>query len=128
MYPFGYGLSYTDFAYSQLHITQAKDEKGERIEIRFDIKNTGSYEGEEIAQLYIWDRICSVTRPVKELKRFKKVGLKPGESKTVIFKLSASDLKFYNRKMEYVVEPGEFKIMIGASSEDIRLRGKIVIH
>jgi len=127
LYPFGYGLSYTTFDYSNLSIKKNRLIDGESTTVRFTLENTGRREGEEIVQLYIRDRISSVTRPVKELKGFKKVSLKFGETKTVEFQLSTDDLKFYNHKMEYVVEPGEFDIMVGASSEDIKLKGVVIV-
>ncbi|HIJ70783.1 MAG TPA: beta-glucosidase [Planctomycetes bacterium] len=127
LYSFGYGLSYTSFEYSNLSMSKRRLKTGEGITVSFNLRNTGKYEGREIVQLYIRDRISSVTRPIKELKGFQKVGLKPGESKMVTFKLSTDDLKFYNQKMEYVVEPGELDVMIGASSADIRLKGSITI-
>ena len=116
-----------DFLYSNLIIKQNKVKEGEHIELSFVLKNTGKVEGQEIVQLYIRDMVSSVTLPIKELKGFQKVGLKPGESKNITFKLSTNDLKFYNQKMEYVVEPGEFKIMIGASSDDIRIEGMVSV-
>jgi beta-glucosidase len=127
LYPFGYGLSYTEFQYSNLSFSNKELNINDEIEISFNLKNTGKYEGEEVVQLYVRDIISSVTRPLKELKGFKKVNLKPGETKTVELKLSTNDLKFYNQQMIYVVEPGEFEIMIGASSSDIKLKGKITV-
>jgi beta-glucosidase len=127
LYPFGYGLSYTQFEYSQFSLSHDVLKTGESVEISFEIMNTGEYEGEEIAQLYIRDLICSVTRPVKELKGFKKVNIDPGERKTLVLPLSTDDLRFYDQDMEYIVEPGEFEIMIGSSAEDIRLRGVITV-
>jgi beta-glucosidase len=127
LYPFGYGLSYTKFEYSNLSMDQREPKKGESIAISFNVKNTGRYTGEEIAQLYIRDRISSVTRPIKELKGFKKVSLEPGETKTVEFQLSSDALKFYNRQMEYVIEPGEFEIIVGVSSDDIKLKGVVTV-
>jgi beta-glucosidase len=125
LYPFGYGLSYTQFEYSQLLMSADELMIGESVTISFDLTNAGKYEGEEIVQLYIRDPVCSVTRPVKELRGFQKVHLNPGEIQAVIFQLSTDELRFYNQNMEYVVEPGEFEIMIGSSSEDIELRGAI---
>lgn len=127
LYPFGYGLSYTEFDYSNLSLNSNELRENEKLEIQFQLKNKGSLEGEEIVQLYVRDLISSVTRPVKELKGFKKISLKPGETKTVKLDLSIEDLKFYNRDMEYVLEPGEFELMIGASSEDIRLKGGFAV-
>jgi len=125
LYPFGYGLSYTEFEYSNLSINKYEIKVDEYVIVSFDLKNTGKFEGEEIVQLYIRDIISSVTRPIKELKGFKKVNLMPGELKNVKLRLSADALKFYNQNMEYVVEPGGFEIMIGASSNDIKLKKTI---
>jgi beta-glucosidase len=125
LYPFGYGLSFTEFEYSNLSIDKYEIKVDEYITVSFDLKNTGKFEGEEIVQLYIRDIISSVTRPIKELKGFKKVNLTPGELKNVKLRLSADALKFYNQNMEYVIEPGEFEIMIGASSNDIKLKRTI---
>jgi beta-glucosidase len=127
LYPFGYGLSYTQFEYTQFSLSHDELKTGESVEIVFEITNTGEYEGEEIAQLYIRDLICSVTRPAKELKDFIKVSLNPGETKEVVFQLSTDDLKFYDQDMEYVVEPGEFVIMIGSSSRDIISEGVVTV-
>ncbi len=127
LYPFGYGLSYTKFEYSKLSLNKSEIEEDEHVYISFDLKNTGKFEGEEIVQLYIRDLISSVTRPIKELKGFQKVNLKSGESKTVKFQLSTENLKFYNQKMKYVVESGEFEIMIGSSSADIKLKRLITV-
>ena len=127
LYPFGYGLSYTSFEYSNLSINKSEIKEDEHVFINIDLKNTGKFEGEEIVQLYIRDLISSVTRPIKELKGFQKVNLKSGESKTVKFQLSTENLKFYNQKMKYVVESGEFEIMIGSSSADIILKKLITV-
>ena len=139
LYPFGYGLSYTHFDYSPLtldrdtgdcsHLALAGDsvQPGEAFRVSFSLTNTGQYKGEEIIQLYISDKTSSVTRPVKELKGFKKVSLQPGESRNVEFTLSAGDLKFLNRQLQQVVEPGQFHIMIGSSSQDIRLRDVVTV-
>lgn len=123
LYPFGYGLSYTKFSYTNLNISNKKVSLEDRmVEISVDIKNTGPLKGDEVAQLYIHQEALSVTRPVKELKGFKRITLDAGEEKTVIFKLSIEQLGFYDENMEYVVEPGRVDVMIGSSSEDIRLR------
>jgi beta-glucosidase len=113
LYPFGYGLSYTSFSYSNLTINDADQNN---ILVSVTVKNTGKLDGEEVAQLYIHDKIASVARPVKELKGFSKFNLKAGESKTVEFVLTASELGFYNNDGLFVVEPGEFEIMVGGSS------------
>ena len=127
MYSFGYGLSYTSFEYSNFSMNKNEIGMDGEVNISFDLKNSGELEGEEIVQLYIRDKISSATRPIKELKEFKKIGLKPGETKNIDFRLSTEDLKFYDWKMDYVIEPGEFEIMVGASSEDIRLTGSITV-
>lgn len=119
LFPFGYGLSYTEFKYSNLSV-EVDEEKG-RIVVSVDVENVGDREGDEVVQLYIRDVVSRVARPVKELKGFKRVTLKPGEKKTVVFKLTLDDLAYFGPDMRRVVEPGEFKIMVGSSSEDIRL-------
>lgn len=128
LYPFGYGLSYTSFEYSNMSVSKNILSKEDSLEINFDLKNSGQYEGDEIVQLYIRDLISSVTRPIKELKGFKRVNLVPGETKRVKMKLSTEDLKFYNTQMEYVVEEGEFEIMIGSSSEDVKMKETITVQ
>lgn len=127
LYPFGYGLSYTEFEYSNIQTDRKKVDIDGRVEISADIKNTGRHKGDEIIQLYINDGEASVTRPVKELKGFKRVTLEPGESRKVIFTLSPAQLGFYDREMKYVVEPGMINIMIGSSSDDIRLKAEFEI-
>ena len=122
LFPFGYGLSYTRFEYSDIKIAPKKVRLGGEITISLKIKNIGDSKGEEVAQLYIGDVVASVTRPAKELKGFERVVLENGEEKRVIFKLSLDQLAFYNREMKLVVEPGTFKVMIGSSSEDIKLQ------
>ncbi|MCX7721305.1 MAG: glycoside hydrolase family 3 C-terminal domain-containing protein [Dictyoglomus thermophilum] len=123
LYPFGHGLSYTTFEYSDLKISPEKVNSLEKIEISFTIKNTGNRDGEEVVQLYIHDQVASLERPVKELKGFKKIYLKPGESKRVTFTLYPEQLAFYDEFMRFIVEKGVFEVMIGSSSEDIRLMG-----
>ncbi|MEM1507168.1 MAG: beta-glucosidase BglX [Candidatus Bathyarchaeia archaeon] len=127
LFPFGHGLSYTRFEYSCLEIKPCEVERNQCVEIRFKVKNIGGREGDEIAQLYVRDVVASVTRPVKELKGFKRVTLKPGEEKPVEFRLTLEDLSFLNQEMKRVIEPGEFRIMIGSSSEDIRLTGRFIV-
>jgi beta-glucosidase len=121
LYPFGYGLSYTTFEITNLRLDKAEILANESVKVSIDITNTGKYSGEEVVQLYIRDRVSSVTRPVKELKGFKKVMLSPGETKTVELTISKEHLSFTNIDMEYVVEPGEFDIMVGSSSNDADL-------
>lgn len=127
LFPFGHGLSYTRFEYSSLAISPKKVGPAGKVMISFDVKNAGSQKGDEVAQLYIRDNVASVTRPVKELKGFKRVMLKPQEKKTITFRLSIDQLAFYDRCMRLIVEPGTFNIMVGSSSEDIRLTGSFEV-
>ncbi|MFD2919081.1 beta-glucosidase BglX [Terrimonas rubra] len=119
-YAFGYGLSYTGFAYSNFKLSKSSMKPNETITVSIDIKNSGKYAGEEIVQLYLRDKVGSVVRPVKELKDFKKIMLQPGETKTVTFIINRDKLSFYNAQLQWVAEPGEFEVMIGASSADIK--------
>lgn len=121
-YEFGYGLSYTSFTYSDLKLSRNTMSYTDTINVSLTLTNTGKYEGEEIVQLYLRDKVCSVERPIKELKDFKKIALKAGESKSVTFTIDKEKLSFYNQKLQWVAEPGDFEIMIGASSQDIRLK------
>jgi len=121
-YEFGYGLSYTNFQYSNLQLNKKKIKVNEQVEVSVTITNTGKYIGEEIVQLYLRDKVGSVVRPVKELKDFQKINLKPAESKTVKFFIDKEKLSFYNQELRWVAEPGDFELMIGASSRDIRLK------
>jgi beta-glucosidase len=121
-YEFGFGLSYTSFQYSGLQLSSKSLNADGAIEISVTITNTGKYEGEEIVQLYLRDKVGSIARPVSELKDFKKVKLKAGEGKTIKFSIDKEKLSFYNQQLEWVAEPGDFDVMIGASSSDIRLR------
>jgi len=127
LYPFGYGLSYTHFEYSNLVVQEDASTDSEEIEIKFSVKNTGTYDGEEIVQLYVNDPAASVTRPVKELKGFEKVFLKQGEQKTLRFLLPVELLAFFNDNMNLIVEPGQYIIMIGQSSENIVLEQVITL-
>ncbi|MFE7085794.1 beta-glucosidase BglX [Sphingobacterium spiritivorum] len=119
LYPFGYGLSYTAFQYNNLRLSTSKLQKQDKITVTVDVKNTGKYDGEEVVQLYIRDMVGSVTRPVKELKGFQKIAFKAGETKAVEFELTEEDLKFYNEKLEFVAEPGEFEVYVGTNSRDV---------
>jgi beta-glucosidase len=121
-FEFGYGLSYTIFQYSNLQLSKKKMNFNDQIEVSVTITNTGKLEGEEIVQLYLRDLVGSIARPVKELKDFKKIKLNAGESKTIKFIIDKEKLSFYNQNLEWVAEPGEFDLMIGASSRDIRLQ------
>jgi beta-glucosidase len=126
LYPFGYGLSYTKFEYSSLKLSSKSISMGGKIKVSVDVANTGTYDGEEVVQLYVKDEFGSVTRPVKELKGFKKIALKKGEKKTVEFDLSTDDLRFYNIDMKFVAEPGDFEVSVGGSS-DAGLKDKFVL-
>ncbi|PYS51186.1 MAG: glycosyl hydrolase [Acidobacteria bacterium] len=127
LYYFGYGLSYTTFAYSNLKISPLKQHAQGNITVSFDVKNTGAREGDEIVELYTRDLVSSVITYEKNLRGFDRIHLKPNETKTVTFTLTPDDLALWNREMHFVVEPGAFKVMIGASSEDIRLTGEFEI-
>lgn len=119
LYTFGYGLSYTNFTYNNLRLSNKKINKEDELIVSVDITNTGSLDGEEVAQLYINDVYSSVTTPFKTLKGFKRVHIKKGETKIVSFKLSKEELAIWNREMKKVVEPGEFEIMVGGNSESL---------
>jgi beta-glucosidase len=127
LYPFGYGLSYTTFSYSNLKITPEKQNSQGNISVSLDVKNTGDREGDEVVQIYTHEEVTTVTTYEKNLCGFDRVHLKPGETKTITFTLTPDDLAIWNRDMHFVVEPGTFKVMIGASSEDIRLNGTFEI-
>lgn len=120
LYPFGYGLSYTKFNYSDVTVSNANPKGNQTIQASVTVTNTGSYDGAEVVQLYIRDMVGSITRPVKELKGFQKVMLKKGESKKVTFNITPENLKFYNGDLKYDWEPGEFDIMIGTNSSDVK--------
>lgn len=117
LFPFGYGLSYTTFAYSNIKLSSTNLKKDDVLTITFDLENTGNYEGTEIAQLYIQDKVGSVTRPVKELKRFTRITLKPGEKKNISFELPISELAFWNIDMQHVVEAGDFNLWVAPDSQ-----------
>jgi len=117
MFPFGYGLSYTRFQLSNLRLSAPQIRADGQVTVSVDVENTGQRAGDEVVQLYIRDVAASVTRPVRELKGFQRMALKPGEKKLVEFKLTSAELGFYNRENHFVVEPGEFKVFVGASSE-----------
>ena len=120
LYPFGYGLSYTTFDYSDIKLSSNTLTKGKSITASVTLSNTGKYDGKEVVQLYTRDLVGSITRPVKELKGFQKVSLKAGESKTITFTISESDLKFYNSDLKFVAEPGDFQVFIGSNSRDVK--------
>ena len=119
-FPFGYGLSYTTFLYSDISLSKKNISSAEKLEASVTVTNTGNYDGEETVQMYIRDITGSVVRPVQELKRFQKIFLKKGESREVKFIIDINDLKFYNDKLQYIYEPGDFEIMIGKNSQDVK--------
>ena len=119
-YPFGYGLGYSKFEYSEVRMSKKQFKPGEKVDAIVTVRNTGEYDGEEVVQLYIRDITGSVVRPVKELKGFQKILLKKGEAKEIRFTIGADDLRFYNDKLQYIYEPGEFKLFIGGSSADVK--------
>ncbi len=121
-FPFGYGLSYTTFNYSNLKLSKTKMKASDTIEVTIDITNTGKYEGEEVIQLYLQDKFASLIRPIIELKDFQKLKLGVGETKTIKFIIDNQKLSFYNEKLVFDSEAGDFNLMIGSSSEDIRLK------
>ena len=127
LYPFGYGLSYTQFKYSNLSITPKTEEKSGKVEISFDIENTGEVKGDEVVQLYINEETTSVTTYEENLRGFNRVTLMPGEKKNIKMVLNSYDLTLINKDNQRVVEPGKFKVMVGSSSEDIRLKGNFTI-
>jgi beta-glucosidase len=120
LYPFGFGLSYTTFDYSDITLSKRQLKGNEKLTASISLTNTGKVAGEEVVQLYIQDPAASVSRPVKELKNFKKVMLQPGEKKEITFEISTSDLKFYNSSLKYDWEPGDFNVFIGTNSRDVK--------
>ncbi|WP_315815316.1 fibronectin type III-like domain-contianing protein [Paraflavitalea speifideaquila] len=127
LFPFGFGLSYTSFAYSNLQLDKAGIGKEESTTVRCTITNTGQRAGDEVVQLYIRDMLATVVRPVMELKGFQRIHLEAGQSKEVEFSLTPALLQMLNKDMQWVVEPGEFRIMIGASSRDLRPKATLTV-
>ncbi|MBK9096666.1 MAG: glycoside hydrolase family 3 C-terminal domain-containing protein [bacterium] len=119
LYPFGFGLSYTDFSYKNISVDKTKINKTDSFTVSVELSNTGKYEGEEVAQLYIQDEVAGVTRPVKQLKGFQKINLKPGETRKMSFTISPDMLSFLNKDLRQVIEPGKFNVMIGGNSVDL---------
>lgn len=117
LYPFGYGLSYTTFDYSNLKVSATSMAMDGSVNVTVDVTNSGNYDGKEVVQLYTRDLVGSITRPVRELKAFQKIELKKGETKTVTFKLTIEDLKFYNYNLDFVAEPGMFEVYVGTNSD-----------
>lgn len=120
LYPFGYGLSYTTFEYSELELDKSEISGSDSLQVSVEVSNTGNYEGEEVIQLYIRDMNASVTRPVKELKAFKKISLDAGEYKDITFTIDREDLAFYDIDMNWTTEPGIFKVFVGTNSQDVK--------
>lgn len=117
LYPFGYGLSYTQFDYGNIKLSSNTMNPKGSIDVSVDVSNSGNYDGKEVVQLYIRDLVGSVTRPIKELKGFQKIEIKKGETKTVTFHITVEDLKFYNYNLDFVAEPGKFQVFVGTNSE-----------
>lgn len=126
-FAFGYGLSYTTFKYSNLNLNRKSLHNNETVTVSFDLTNTGKYAGEEVAQLYLRQLVSQPVRPIKELKGFQKVMLQPGETKKLTFTIDKEKLSFYNEQLQWITEPGEFKVMIGSASDDIRLEDGFVL-
>ena len=124
VYPFGHGLSYTRFVYSDLSVAPANVRDEDALRVSCVVQNSGDCAGDEVVQLYVKDPVASTTRPMKELKGFKRIALQPGEKQQLTFTVPVEMLSLYDLDMQRIVEPGEFQIMIGASSQDIRLEGR----
>jgi beta-glucosidase len=119
-FPFGYGLSYTTFSYGDIRLDRTSMKPSDRLQVKINVSNTGKYNGEEVVQLYIRDVYASVAQPVKKLKAFQKIALHSGETKEIVFNLTIEDLKFFNSDLKWIYEPGEFKVMIGTNSRDVK--------
>ena len=128
LYPFGHGLSYTRFEYDALELGTDSIDGSRPLDVSLRVTNAGDIDGDEVVQLYIRDRVASVTRPVKQLVGFARLPISAGESRRVRFRLDPSQLAFYDRDMRFVVEPGEFEVQVGASSQDIRLQGAFTVE
>jgi beta-glucosidase len=127
LFPFGFGLSYSNFEYSNLHFQKKQFAKTDSAKVYCTIKNNSTIDGEEVVQLYIRDLLSSLAQPVKQLKGFQRMFLKAGDAKEISFIITPNELKMLNSNMQWVVEPGQFRVMIGASSKDIRLREIITV-
>jgi len=128
LFPFGYGLSYTTFEYSNLSITPAVMPPADQATVRFRVKNSGQRAGDEVVQLYVRDLLASVARPVIQLEGFHRVHLAPGEERELSFTVGRDQLRMLDAGMRWIVEPGTFRILVGASSKDIRLRGDLTVQ
>ena len=122
LYPFGYGLSYTTFKYGPLTLSSESMDENGSLKASVTIENTGTRYGVEVVQLYIHDLVSTSTRPVKELKDYRRVALEPGESKTIVFTITPDKLKYYDSNLNYVAEPGDFEVMVGPDSQNVQVR------
>ena len=127
LFCFGHGLSYTTFEYGNLKVNASDVNPGDIVDISAEIRNSGTIAGDEVVQLYLHDEFASFPRPVKELKGFKRIQLQPGEKRQITFHLDTRQLAFYDENLEMILEPGQFSVMIGSSSEDIRLTGTFTV-
>ncbi|MCX6134229.1 MAG: glycoside hydrolase family 3 C-terminal domain-containing protein [Ignavibacteriales bacterium] len=127
LFPFGFGLSYTKFKYSNLQVSPQRINPDGKVQISVDVENTGRRAGDEVVQLYLHDPVASVTRPVKELRGFKRISLAPGEKKAIVFALSKEEMGFLDDALKFVVEPGTIEVMVGSSSDDIRVKSEIEV-
>lgn len=128
LFPFGYGLSYTSFKYGDLSIDRKDARSSDTMNVSFSVENTGPRDGDEVAQLYVHDVESSVKQPIRQLRAFKRIHLKKGEKQTVTLPFAVKDLAFWDdAKKKFVIEPGQFDVMVGASSADIRLKDSIVV-
>ena len=128
LFPFGFGLSYTSFAYSDLKIERGTIGKGDPLRVRVTVRNTGARDGDEVAQLYLKDMLATVVRPVQELKAFQRVPLKAGKAREVIFTITPAMLTMLDKNLRPVIEPGEFRVLVGSSAADIRLQGMFKVQ
>jgi beta-glucosidase len=119
-FPFGYGLSYTTFSYSDIRLSKTVIRPGEKLDVIVTVQNSGNHDGHEVVQLYTRDLVGSVVRPVKELKGFQKIFLKKGEAREVRFTITTDDLRFYNDKLQFIYEPGDFHVFVGGNSRDVK--------
>ncbi|WP_460503522.1 glycoside hydrolase family 3 C-terminal domain-containing protein, partial [Hymenobacter agri] len=124
LYSFGYGLSYSQFTYSDLRLTPTETTGAVRMAVSFRVKNTSARAGDEVAQLYLRDEVSSVVTPERQLRKFQRFHLQAGEQREVTFELTAEDLMLLNQRLEWAVEPGAFTVLVGAASDDIRLQGQ----